>query len=732
VQRSVRRSLMLAAVVAGLTSALSCYLVPLHAQAPPRGAPDVRTHRQIPFRNLIDVQFLAGVPEGGASFTPSLRVALQRRAGLGWSWSAAGLFLQDALSSTQGLAVGGSLALPVGGILLEPFVEVGGGVTDARISSGFYDVFTPGGGVETIERFRAVDGFATLAGAGVGTSWISGSGLLTRLGLGYWRVQGSDGLARGSVRAALSVGLARRDETWYRRATDRTPPLAVVVGAGEEVSDSVRVTDGVVVVLASDENGIRRVIANGDQAELSEPEPGSAALLGTGNTVAATVPVPETPFEGAPVGIVVEDRGRQVTRLDLRAFGEPDLSPPELSSAESLGEVTDAGWHLRAVATDFAGIADASVGFCPLEVFRPLGLEPSALQLGAADRVVAGWGLFPRDAVVRVRDRAGNVADLSLEPRYDSRPLGNAPPTILEADVQTGAGRAPGLVSVHVQGRAVDPGSGWISSVTVNGRPAFIRPSPAGPSSVAFNGWVPVDADTETVSVVVETADGRRESAELPVQPAPVSTEARRILLVAGEGAADEFAVPMTAVTAAFEREGAPLEVRRASSRQEVLQFLREIRVEPATVVWAHVVGELSGLRSEPGPRLSMDDGRSVTVQFLEDEFRRLEVGATLVSAGWRPGRTWRLLPLKMPGADARPGCFSSQAGNWGTVMPLGTHDADRMGAAISGDADLDGDGVVRAGELSDFLSGVPSPGVYAGDPLLPVLLIPGFEGGGR
>lgn len=717
----------------GFTVALLLCMVP---PAPLQGQQRaVETHDQIPFRNLLDVQFLAGVPEDGASFTPSLRVALQRRAGLGWSWSVAGLYLQDALSATPGLALGGSLALDAGPVLLEPFVELGGGITDARVADGSYNVFLPGGGQETIQRYRAVDGFASLGGAGVGVSWISGGGLLTRLGLGYWHVQAGDGLSRGSVRAALSLGLARRDEVWYGRATDRIPPSVLIMGRSVAEGDSVRVEDGGVVVYARDDSGIRRILVNGEEYDLAAVDGRDVSGLGFSEpgVVAAQVPVTETPFEGAELRVRVQDEGRQVTQLDLRAFGPDDVEPPVVTGGGDVAFMTGAAWHLQAVARDFAGIADARVGFCSMEVFQPVSLAGTAATLGPTDRIVAGWGSFGPGSVLRIRDRAGNVTQEILNVQYPQRPLGNASPVVLDMAAVTGAGRNDGQVSVRIRGRVTDPAGGWIQRVTVNDESALLQATSRGPQTVDFGGWLTVEDGARTVTVTATTADGRSVTELFNILAAETMSEGRRYLVVIGDVPATDQAAPDRLVQA-FEEAGADLQVQTAGSRAEAVEVFRELAREtgPADVIWVHMVGELSGLPSDYGARMAFREGAAISLNFLEDQIRRLDAGVTLVSNEWSPGRTWRVLPEEAPGQNAPPGCIGTSKIGWGSVLSLGRQSPDRLLAALLDAADLDGDGVVRAVEFSDALTGAPPGGLHAADPLIPLIPAAGAEEGVR
>ncbi|MDT8341371.1 MAG: hypothetical protein RQ751_07645 [Longimicrobiales bacterium] len=687
------------------------------------------------FRNLVDVHLLAAAPADGESFTPSLRIALQRRMGLGWSWTVAGLHLQDELSRTTGAAVGGSHTISAGPLLLEPFFEVGAGSTDARVESGRYQVSAPGGEVQTVQRFRSVDGIAALGGFGIGASWISADGIVVRTGLGYWRVQGSDGFDRGSARATVSLGLARRDEIWYSRATDKTPPRALAVGVGPAEGDSVQVLDGRVLLYAADDNGIRRMLVNGLRVDFSDASSDRTVDLGLSGpgAVVADIPVPAPPFEGTPLQIVVEDEGRQVTRLHLDIFGPEDRAPPVVASAEDIPQVTNVGWHLRARARDFAGIADATAGFCSMRVFQPIGPEGLPLGLGATERILAGWGNFPPEIAVQIRDRAGNTGEVMLAPHHSAQNPGGAPPVIVQADAVLGSGVSGDRRSIRVRGRVADPGGGWISRVLVEGEPALLRADPDGPGTVDFHGWLAVRRDAESLSVTAETADGRSVTTRLDLPRDEPRAGARYMVLI-GDSEGDESIARLTPVANLLGQPGTPVVVQAGNSPEAAVRVLRGLagRVRPEDVVWVHLLGELSALLADFGPRLSLGDGSPVPLAFLADLIRRLEAGATLVSAEWQVGRSWQVFPRLVPGQNDEPGCISASQDGWGAVFGLGRTTPERMGSALLGEADRDADGVVRAGELAETLTGTAWSGLSPGDPLISILPLTRTEGGVR
>lgn len=687
------------------------------ALTPRTASPQVQEPPSIQrMRDLLEVQFLGGVT-GSEEFSPSFRVTAQRRQTLGRSLFLSGHLLQDHLSTAAGLAVGSSWALPLGPVLLEPFGEVGATLLDGRVETGSYEILLPGGGVGTVDLYAPVEGIGGVAGGGVSLSGLLGEKAPLRLTLGYWHLVGGDGFSRGGVRVGASLGVGRRDARWYSLATDRTSPMARVVGRHLVARDSVEVEGPGVRVLAADASGIQRITVNGQPLEL-ERNGGAASELGPGSVAAQAEVVP--PFEGQDLDIMVQDSAGLRTRTLVRAYPAPDRDAPALEVLTPAGEGAPGRWLLTALAEDFSGIAHASVGSCQVGLNA---VEPGAdgVRPAATSRLVGGWGDFPGTATLVVVDRSGNESRATFQPRWPEIRPGAAAPVIQAEAVRSAAGPA-----VRIRGSGSDPEGGWIRRVTVDGRSVPLAVADR-PTTATFDAWVTLPSGAALTTVTVTTMDGRTAEVEVPVDGAEaVATGQLHVVVVAPEGADDATLRTLAELAPESNR---TLLLGRAAARERVVQALVALQrsVEPGDAVLVHLAGRLTGEVNVDGPSLALPVG-SLQVSYLTRLLRSIPGAVTAVTTDLEFGQGWRA-PLASPlGAVPSGGCVEVGDLPAGAVLALGEVDPATLVTALQGDADRNADGQVSASELQSTL-GEGSPGEVTGyDPAGVVVVL----GGGR
>lgn len=666
-------------------------------------------------RHIAEVQLLGGRSAG--AFTPSFRATLQRRRSLGTAVTISGLFLQDDLSHTGGLVLGYAGSLPAGPIAVEPFGEVGAGLTDARVSTGSYTILEPSGAERTLERYRAVEGSAVIGGAGVSFSGLVGGATSARLTVGYWHVAGANGLSRGSVRFGLSLGVGRRDGRWYALATDRTPPTVLVRGRAGTEADSVALTDGVLTVLSADANGVARVAVDGRELTLQAADRSELQRSGLPETgVSASVTL-DAPFGGLPVLLVTRDSAGLETTARLRAFGPADRDPPVLtvvpSDPQSDQRPGEHAWPFQILAEDYSGIAEARLGVCSVSVSYPNpatrgGDFPPTL------RMIRGFeGIGAGNALV-VTDRSGNQSRFAVTQTSPTIPTGAALPELLLATPNVAAGRA-GSRNVFVVGSVRDPAGGWIRGVTVAGVAAGLR-VPVSPSIVEFRGWVTVPATETSVVVEAVTSDGRRVRQTLALGPEEGRSAGRTHVLIAR--ASDEGRAAWERVAAIAEEEDRVVLLGAEATADRVVAALVRIQQSagPDDVVFIHLAGTLTADVTAARPSVTFGGGQ-IQVTYLSRLIRSLPPAATLLSYDLAPGYDWQSPLADAPGGPAPPGCLEIGDLPAGRSVVLGPVTPSRLDAALSGEADQDADGIVTVLEMLDFLGVAAPAGVVAHRP---------------
>ncbi len=672
------------------------------------------------FRQRLELQMLGEV-SGDFAHAPSWRLSLQRRRTLRRSTSLSGMFLVDPLSQSVGLALGQVLTFPEGGTLLEPFAELGAAFSDARVPDGSYEVVGPGGiGQNVIHRYQVVRGPAALAGAGFSWAGLMGGHTAVRFTAGYWRLVGTKGFSHGSFRLGVSLGRARRDARWYALATDRTPPVTVVAGRDVATADSVEVTDGRLRVLASDTNGISRIQVNGGNVDFGPAGPTSVGRLGLGaNAVVGAIEV-RPRFGGEMLDVAVRDSAGVTNRSTVWAFPPPDHDPPVVTvlSPDSGADVDSQ--RSRALADDPAGIADAHVGLCPVDLVQ---LPPDTVTLQAVSvtaRLVRGWGAPGDELPLDVRDRAGNSSRVSLAAVIPPIPADAAPPrlTDLTADVGEQEG---GRKSVRVHGAALDPAGGWISRVTVEGRPAVLRVD-RYPSRAEFGGWLLVDSGADAVTVAATTADGRTVQRSVPVTTTDPEARGRLHTLLVFPDSTNALRTSLLDLAGRAGTDDASVLVGASATPTAVLEALTrlESRVRQGDVVIVHVEGALAADPSDVGPSVELTRGR-LDLGRVGRLLRELDDGATLFSTRLRPGHSWTVLPTEAPGVPPPPGCYEGDEYPAGAVVDAGPSSPGRMLTGLAGAADQDRDGRVLMTELLAYLGVSSGPGLFVFDPLLTV-----------
>jgi len=698
----------------------SCVLAALLLTSlPARADAQVHTAPVQHLRNLAEIQFLGGASESGG-FASNLRVTVQRRQTLRQSVILSGLLLQDGLSRSAGGALGGSLAFPLGTLVMEPFAEIGAVTTDARIAAGSYQIVGSDGTPVTVQRYRAVQGPAGVGGAGASLSTSMGERTSARFTLGYWHVAGSDGLSRGGLRLGVSLGAGRRDVRWSALASDRTAPVTRFLGRHTEESDSVEVGPDGLLVVAADANGIERILVGFEQAEFTRADRGTAERVGLEGAVAARIPI-NPPFGGQVLEVVVRDSAGITSRRHVRAFPAPDREAPLLEHLRSSDDAARR-WTVELLAHDASGIADASVGFCPLQVGPSTPLARERDDLPATSRLVMGWGDFSPTSTVRVRDRSGNVREIGFDPW--SPEVGNE---ATAPDLRVAAEGRPadrGRRSVRVRGTASDPAGGWIRRVTADGHPLSLRMT-TGPTQVTFEGWLELPESTTSLDVVVATMDGRVARQSLSVSDLDTPQDSRLHVLVVIPGPEEHEPAHVRRLVALASRNDATVLTGKAATREEIVRVLlgMQNRVRPSDAILIRFEGHLAANPGASEPSWVVEGGEVPWGQ-LSRQIRALPSAVTLVSADIRTGHTWQAALGASPGAPAGAGCFETED-RAGTVLDLHAISMEALLESLEGAADRNADGRVTAGELRTQL-GLDQEAVSVFDPQAVVV------GGGR
>lgn len=708
-----------------LLSALfvSLFLVPFRGAAQ-AGAEE--TGLRYPVRTEAE---LLVSPGPGLLDAAGIRATFQRRLGLRSVAVGTGLYLTDPEARVLGAAVGGALTVDAGPVLVEPFLELGVGLVDARIDSFGYRVREPDGGTGWVHGYADASGVVPGLGAGVAATTVLDGRYAVRLTAGYWRFRRGD-LGLDGLRVGVGVGLARRDDRWYALQLDTLPPVARVPGAapgGPGTLPEVVAKDGAIEIMASDASGIAEVRANHETLETWPVGPGDRAGAGPAGPAARSVVARYAvtpPIEGAPVWVVVRDSAGRRRELRVLALPAPDVAAPAVYLLPAAGGGAEPAWaSVRAAATDASGIARATLDRCPLTVARADPATAAALALDPPLWILSGGA--PRTdttPVLTVHDPAGHATRLSLprtavEPPAAAGPapdaLSGSGPRLRIRTVRSDGRPIGGRRSVRVDAQAVD--ASGIARVTVEGHPAVLHPAGAG--EVVVHGWVEVDAGRPSVVVTAVARDGRETRQEVAIEAGRPWSEGRLRVLPLAPVHEDALAIQ-----SAFRRLAGigDLELD-ASGLLPALAGLGAVEtVAPGDAVLLYVAGWTQGAPDGAGgPALALPD---VALAYTELTSRvRAHAGRILVIAtDLRPTRGWTLTGGASPGATAPPGCVDPGPPFAGGVLDLGAAPADRIASGLGGAADTDGDGVVRAGELAAFVGAYPA-GWLPYDPFEPL-----------
>lgn len=671
-----------------------------------------------------DLEVLVPVADGTFDGPLGFRFTTRRRMNVRLSISASALYLSDPLTRLKGGSLGGAFTVPIGPLLVEPFLEVGGGQVDDRIDRYGYAVWEDGVR-RWIPRYSAEEGWVWGGGGGVAIGAVLGRSIATRLSVGYWKFTRGD-LGLEGIEIGAGIGFARHDPDWLRLQRDTIAPDVFFIGDQRSAGDSVRIVGGGLYVLASDENGIKAVVVDGESRRFGSGADATGISGLPSGAVATRIEV-HPPPSGQVIRVAVEDSAGVVRSVDAVAFGRPDRTGPTVRLLEERirtdGSSRHRGWlEVVGLAEDRAGIADASLNGCPLQVIDSVFQEGGAPREQPGAQVIRGGGPVDSLAELVVRDRQGNAT--RVEYRIDGgrpRIVGGAP-EIVDLVATSWGTDAEGFRRVWVRGR-VRAESG-IAAVTAEGRAAVLHPDSTGVTT--FDGWLRGRPTADSVVIEVTARGGASIERRIPLT---IGVTRPRI------GRLHVFAL-----------------VRDSAHADSALQYLdppllgdgrRVVAMRPVTEGLVHraYADLVRSMEPNDGLLIYLDGvltaggwgDRKPAVQLdrsslpLEDiaEMARVHPGAyTLVATRLDPGRRWRALP-SAPGIPPPAGCVDRGTQSRVDVVSLGSATLSTIADALES-GDHDGDGLVRIGEILDRLGMARGRGLLSFDPFTPVRTVGG------